>query len=790
MPLAWPEPTREMKPWAYNWWMDSAVDEPGLEYQCAEMEKAGFGGFHVIPIYGAKDDKAQKRELFTQSWAEGWKLANAAAARHGLGVDLSLGSGWCFGGAQLTKEQGGRRLVVVSNRKKLKKGANVLWEGKDANGKPVILAEQLTGVAVKRAAFGGKGPMMDPFSVDAMDSLLKPHTEFFNKFDVPKPIHSYHDSYEYSGAGWTPRFFEAFRAKRGYDLRDHLAEFAGVGDREEVCRVKCDYRETLSDLIIDDVFPRWVEWCHARGIRTRNEAHGAPANVLDFYAIADVPETEMFGKKEHNILASKLASSAAHVTGKPLVASESCTWLDEHFNETLADTKMFVDTLFLSGVNHMYFHGLCYSPVHAPWPGWCFYATLEMNPRNPFWRDVPVLNAYITRCQSLFQTWTPDEDVLVYWPLRDFWWSEKGYERRVSIPAGSWFKNQRIGELCTELYDMGYAFDYVSDRMLQRAAAGTLALPPRYRVIVVPKCRHMPEATARAIAALEKKGLHVVRDDGANDRTIAALAAAGASRMPFNASNGLLCSRFAKGGARLHFVVNQSGSIKTIKSEKPFAVMDPMNGAIRDTESLTLPFGHSVFVNGADFTVTSCGSAAHVAAAATPVSGPWILTPVCGGPELPAVRKLDAVAPWSTYDEVFCGTMRYDTTFNATAGAAARIDLGDVRESARVKLNGKDLGCRIMAPYTFDVPEGVLKAKGNKLEVEVTSLGANRIRWNDANGVNWKYFEDINIVNTKYKEFDASKWPVRTSGLVGPVTICILTYSGRESESSGIQKKE
>ena len=229
---------------------------------------------------------------------------------------------------------------------------------------------------------------------------------------VPKPIHLYHDSYEYFTSGWTPALFDAFRAKRGYDLRDHLAELAGVGDREAVCRVKCDYRETLSDLIIEDVFPRWTAWCRARGIRTRNEAHGAPANLLDFYALADVPETEMFGKGDRNILISKFASSAAHVTGKKLVSSESCTWIDEHFNETLAETKVFLDRLFLAGVNHVFFHGFCYSPVDAVWPGWCFYASLEMNPRNPFWRDVPTLAAYITRCQSIFQTWTPDEDVL------------------------------------------------------------------------------------------------------------------------------------------------------------------------------------------------------------------------------------------------------------------------------------------------------------------------------------------------------------------------------------------
>ena len=799
--LAWPEPARDAKPWVYNWWMGSAVDAAGLEYQCTELEKAGFGGFHVIPIYGAKGYESQWREFLSSSWAEGWSLANAAAARHNLGVDLTMGSGWCFGGPQLTKEQGVRALVAVTNRAALPRGAQILWEGR-APARPnenhlITLAQCLTGQSVKRAGPGGKGPMMDPFSTDAMDAFIRPYTAFFDQPGIPKPTHLYHDSYEYFKSGWTPALFDAFRAKRGYDLRDHLAELAGVGDREAVCRVKCDYRETLSDLIIEDVFPRWTAWCRARGIRTRNEAHGAPANLLDFYALADVPETEMFGKGDRSILVSKFASSAAHVTGKPLVSSESCTWINEHFNETLAETKVFLDRLFLAGVNHVFFHGFCYSPVDAVWPGWCFYASLQMNPRNPFWRDVPTLAAYITRCQSIFQTWTPDEDVLVYWPIRDLWWNAEGFEQQLTVHRRAWFEGQPIGTLCQALYDRGYAYDYVSDRMLRQVAAGTLKLPARYRVLVVPQCRHMPEATARAIAALEAKGLRVVREgtdesrpDGGSpcgrSALVAALDAAGAVRMPFNASNGLLATRFAKDGVRLHFVANQGKSAKTVTFERPFTVMDPMTGSIRTVISLELPPGHSAFVTGFNTAAQErdppgrgaicCARSTESGRGAlprdrTPVPGPWRLAPVCGGPTLPPATNLTSLVAWSTFDPAFCGTMRYTTTFDAPAQAVTQLDLGDVRESARVRLNGVDLGCRILPPYTFDIPAGTLKPRANELEVEVTSLGANRIRWNDLNGVKWKYFTDINIVTIDYKKFDASTWPVRENGLLGPVTL-------------------
>ncbi|HMP84041.1 MAG TPA: hypothetical protein PKA41_15180, partial [Verrucomicrobiota bacterium] len=60
---------------------------------------------------------------------------------------------------------------------------------------------------------------------------------------------------------------------------------------------------------------------------------------------------------------------------------------------------------------------------------------------------------------------------------------------------------------------------------------------------------------------------------------------------------------------------------------------------------------------------------------------------------------------------------------------------------------------------------------GNVLEVDVTSVSANRIRDLDRRGEKWKNFHDINFVNIDYKPFDASKWPVADCGLLGPVTL-------------------
>jgi len=102
------------------------------------------------------------------------------------------------------------------------------------------------------------------------------------------------------------------------------------------------------------------------------------------------------------------------------------------------------------------------------------------------------------------------------------------------------------------------------------------------------------------------------------------------------------------------------------------------------------------------------------------------------------------------------------------------IDLGDVRESARVFVNGQEAGGLYSIPYRAPIGR-YLKPGRNLLEIEVTNLSANRIRDLDTRKVNWKKYHEINFVNLHYKQFDASKWPLTPSGLLGPVTLTPMT---------------
>jgi hypothetical protein len=156
--------------------------------------------------------------------------------------------------------------------------------------------------------------------------------------------------------------------------------------------------------------------------------------------------------------------------------------------------------------------------------------------------------------------------------------------------------------------------------------------------------------------------------------------------------------------------------------------------------------------------------------------GPWQLEFIRGGPVLPGPANMAQLSDWTSLADPatqrFSGTARYRIEFDAPAGAADEwlLDLGDVRESARVRLNGRDLGTAWSLPFRARLG-GALQARGNTLEIEVTNLPANRIRDLDVRKAPWKIMRDAGIVSVKYRPFDAAGWDVEPSGLRGPVLL-------------------
>jgi hypothetical protein len=858
-PLAWPEVKQEHKPWTRWWWMGSAVDKENLTRELTDFAAAGLGGVEITPIYGAKGYEDRFIDFLSPKYVEMLAHTAAEGKRLGIAIDMATGTGWPFGGS----------FTPTSD-------AELKIEIKDGQ-----FAPRPTGFKVKRAAPGAAGLVLDPYSPDAIERYLAHFDKALAQLP-PGAIHGhFHDSFEYT-ANWTPALTEKFKAMHGYDLASHMAELTGTGNPDTIARIKSDYREVLAQLHMDYMHT-WGDWVRKNGGVVRNQGHGAPANLLDLYALADIPETEVFGATNFPIpgyrftpgeisynetqpLINRFASSAAHVTGKPLVSSETFTWAREHFHEAPSELKPELDQLFTTGINHVFYHGTAYSPSDAPWPGWLFYASTQYNNRNPLWRDLNEgLNAYITRAQSLLQSGQPDADVLVYWPFHDLLHQADGWERKFSMHGKEWLTDSPTGKLAQQLIGAGIQFDFISDAQLCRAdisgeplSSPSITLPglgsTGYKAILVPACKLMPVETLRHLRQMVERGNFVIFVD-ALPEDVPGFAKLSERRAAFSEELSLL-ERFhdylapnrkpkdPKTGYSTLWVGNTDSSLSALKrvqepmvssglrfvrrknadrsllylitnpSAQPFdswvqlrrppdgwlsgvfAFSDPRSGTsgiakVKEEDALVqvrlqLAPGESVFLRTYMRAKVDGPAWKYLEPVAppTPLTGDWRVSFLQGGPELPPAFTLpnNKLASWteqSPAHEAFAGTARYELDFDLPATPAGAsgdwlLDLGDVRETARVFVNGTEVDLLWSLPFRTRIDAKHLKPGRNTLAIEVTNLAANRIRDLDKRGVKWANFYDANVVNVNYKKMDAANWPVMPAGLLGPVTLTPL----------------
>lgn len=713
------------------------------------------------------------------------------------------------------------------------------------------------GKMVERAAPGGEGMVIDHFSRDAIRHYLARFDRAFAGGGQKGVRAFFNDSYEVDDAqgqgDGTPALLAEFQKRRGYDLRLHLPALAAPpADTSDVTRrVKADYRETISDLLLETFTHEWSAWARRHGARTRNQAHGSPANLLDLYAATDIPETE----GEH-ITRFKWATSAANVAGRPLVSAEAATWLDEHFRSTLADVRVAVDKFFLAGVNHIVYHGTAYSPAAAPYPGWQFYAAVEFNTRNPWWKHFPALNEYVARTQSFLQSGKPDHDVLVYYPFYESLAVPRPARLAHFGNANPPAEKTGFEAVTASLRERGFTHDYVSDRQLAstRVAAGRFVTGggATYNTLVLPDAAFIPVETFTHVLALARAGAIVIAHNGL-PRDVPGLADLDARRarlaalrdsVSFGAADatGIREARTGSGriltGPSLEPLLARAGIVREAlvdrglefvrrtSGEYPFyflrnptdreisdwiplgsraaaaTIFDPMTGTrgaaatrraadgslevrlvLRPVESLIVTTGGTATGTAFPFPTPSGD--------AVTLPGPWQVSFVEGGPQRPADQSVTALSSWTAFGgdagKSFSGLARYRTTFAAPAGDAPmwQLDLGRVRESARVTLNGRDLGTLIGPSFRVTIDRAQLRPQ-NVLEVEVANLMANRMAAMDKAGARWKIFYNVNFPSRLPQNrgpdslFTAAAWEPLESGLVGPVRVRAVTMTNSQ----------
>ena len=531
-----PDDARIMVRW---WWFGPAVTKPELEREMNVMKQGGIGGFEVQPNYPLDLDGdlpgLKNLKFMSPEFLDMLHFTAAKAKELGLRMNLTLGSGWPYGGPQFTAEdsamsiqtqnlnvpagqqsaplpqmRGGQKVVaafvkVGSTYKELTIANNAVQLPADVTGGATVQLFVSRGgiMAVKRPAYGADGLVIDHYSPQSVAKFINEIARPEIKACEPNPPYSvFCDSLEVGGENWTPNLLAEFKKRRGYDLEPLLpALFDNIGPK--TLDIRHDWGQTVTELFNDYFVSTFKKLANDNNTRFRIQAYGTPPAALYSYAYCDLPEGEQYTWKSFSD--TRWAASANHLLGNPVTSSETFTWLHSVvFRATPLDIKAEANMHFLCGVNQIMCHGWPYTAEGAPYPGWSFYAAGVFDEKNPWWIVMPDVAKYLQRVSYILRQGTPANDVALFLPNSDAW-TDLGRSFSMSSTLGP-----KVGASVKALTDAGYNLDFFDDQLLAmrgKVDGGTLAFgDAHYRAVVLPGVERIPVATMQTLEKFAQAG--------------------------------------------------------------------------------------------------------------------------------------------------------------------------------------------------------------------------------------------------------------------------------------------
>ena len=543
-----PDDARIMMRW---WWFGPSVTKAEIERELRTMKEGGIGGVEVQPVYPLLPDDASSgiRNLpyLSDEFLEMLRFASEKSKELGMRFDLTLGSGWSFGGAKtpITEAAGQLRVERVKIGPETKRvsvpsmipaekllavflahpsGTSIgqtteLTDIRDGNvflsaapqpdSEVMFFISGKSGMQVKRPSFGAEGYVLNHLDKPSVDNYLKNTGDrLFQAFDrAHVPYSVFCDSLEVYNQDWTDDFLTEFRRRRGYDLKPYLP--ALIGDfGPKTADVRYDWGRTITELFNERFMIPMQAWSKANGTRFRIQGYGIPPAAISSNKWADISDGE--GAQWKVVRAARWASSANHIYGRSVTSSETWTWLHSPvFRATPLDLKAEADLHFLQGVNQLIGHGWGYTPPGVEYPGWRFYAAGAYSEQNPWWIVMPDLSGYLQRLSYLMRQGKPQNDVALYLPNADAY---AGFSAgRVHLIDA---ERELVGEkVMPAIFEAGYNVDFFDDTILAGAkiSPGVLSLGASdHRVVVLPGVERMPLGSLKKLDAFVKSGGIVV----------------------------------------------------------------------------------------------------------------------------------------------------------------------------------------------------------------------------------------------------------------------------------------
>jgi hypothetical protein len=478
-------PAPEFRPIVRWWWFGVSVNNDELERELVQMRDAGFGGVEIQPVspsMASAGEPPHNLPFLSQEFLDALAFAIAKAKTLGLTVDIVLGSGWPLGGPNVKPEHGARKLGRESSK----------WPA----GVP-------TREQPKAGAIGAEGLVLDPYDHSAVAEQLRVVGEKLLAAVDKTALHAvFSDRLDMVAGDWTADFIPQFNQRRGYDVGNQLYSLSS--SEADTAELRHDFAWTLSELLDERYFAQMQEFSHRHRILLRGQTGGSLPATLSSARFMDLPEGE--GLPWNGLVASRWASSVAHLYGKAAASAQVWRYAPPTFRASPLDLKVDADQAFLAGANYLVGQGWPYSPPQASGPGWVFDATAAVNAHNPWWPVMPELTLYLRRTSFVLRQGEAMNDVAIYLPTHD---------ALATLAPGNVDLakaiTDRVGpDLVPAVLRAGYGCDLVDDSVIQNLAAtgGKVLKVGRqaYGVVILPNVERIPLATLEKFEAFVAGG--------------------------------------------------------------------------------------------------------------------------------------------------------------------------------------------------------------------------------------------------------------------------------------------
>jgi hypothetical protein len=615
-------------------------------------------------------------------------------------------------------------------------------------------------------------PLIDYLNPDATRAFLSTTHEVYKKLFGDQfgttVLGFFGDEPDYASAiPWTPALLAEFRKQKGYDLQPYLPLFFSGPLSEEVRRVKADYYDVWSSIFRDSFFGVQADWCaknnmeylvhlvgeevmmhltRTEGDYFRDERHVQVPGIDNLSQLLPLTVHIPDGTWDVNNNFPKLASSAAHLFGKPKV------WAEEGGGLGI-DGKFQLDFQLVRGVNAMQLrlplvrNGMDYQP------GASQAGQINAPPA------APLLARYTDRAGYLMSIGRPAAQVGLYHPANSMWLGDEEADRSTT-------------KLGWQLLEHQVDWDYFDEQSLSSVATiadgGFKNLSGQvYRAIVVPSSTVITRTGLERFLAFVKAGGKLIfvgktptlvvdktflNAKGAPDLSFATLVEPSGDITPRvlaalpkpdvkldAAFPRLTYTHRSWRDAEMYFFFNESDKEEsrtaTVAGHGQATVWDlgsgmihPMAGATADGDSMRLPlllepYEAKLIVIGASPDQVFAPEPSLLSGnTLTALDGDWTVD--LNGQHLTTPLKSwqDLGAP------AFAGPAIYRKRFTAPAVPAGKhvyLEISDVRDYARVRVNGAVFEAQAWQPYRWDITAS-LQPGSNDLEINVYASPAGR----------------------------------------------------------------